>query len=464
MRNSWKKTKQGMCFCMIMTLLCGCTNNQVNYNLEEGSGNETAEGRKEAVSSLSQFAEAEKWKEEWEIDTENNGKITLKVAADISVPDADTMSVVDVKAVEINADYKKQLLAGFFENGEIYYHDLEHKTKEELETELAGAEDYLNMLESESDMNVVFTKSAEELKEEIQEIQFYLKIASDNYTPAEEFDSCNEYLGYLNDIPYLVEFGGGDGWTDIIIMPQDDYYGPEVLKEKEAISHYIADTTEADKNLCKFSMEEAQELADQMAAKLGFENQVCTAAENVQWTGAEAIGEAAYTNFEEALYGYCFTYGTGVDGVAFRECKLKQTEDVDSFFSLDYAIGSEEDWADIDYEFDMLRMEVNDMGVASIRIINPVSVTKITSEVELLPLDTIKKIMKNEAQENSREYEYFSTNVMANRMELVYYKVEDKNESGVGSYIPVWCLIPAGTYFHPILVNAIDGSIIYYWK
>lgn len=320
------------------------------------------------------------------------------------------------------------------------------------------------MMESESDPNVVFTKSADEVKEEIQEIQFYLKTASDNYTPAEEFDSCNEYLGYLNDIPYLVEFGGGDGWTDIIITPREDYYGPEVLKEKNAFSHYNVDTTETDKNLCKFSMEEAQELADQMAAKLGFENQVCTAAENVQWTGAEAIGEAAYTNFEEALYGYCFTYGTGVDGVAFRECKLKQTEDVDSFFSLDYAIGSEEDWADIDYEFDMLRMEVNDMGVASIRIINPVSVTKITSEVELLPLDTIKKIMKNEAQENSREYEYFSTNVMANRMELVYYKVEDKNESGVGSYIPVWCLIPAGTYFHPILVNAIDGSIIYYWK
>lgn len=439
-------------------LLCGCQNKKVDYDLDKD------EAENETVNNITQFAKAEEWTDEWEIDTENNGKITLKITADIRVPDAESMSVVDVKTVSINADYKKQLLSGFFEDGEIYYHDLEHKTKEELDAELAGAQTLLDMMESESDPNVVFTKSVDEVKEEIQEIQYYLKTASDNYTPAEDFDNCNEYLGYLNDIPYIVGFGGGDDWTDIIIMPQIAYYGPENLKEKDTFSHYNSDTTETDKNTCKFSMEEAQELADQMAAKLGFENQVCTAAENVSWFGAETIGEDAYMNLEDTLYGYCFTYGTGVDGVAFRECKLKQAEDSNSSFSLDYIIGSEDDWADIDYEFDMLRIEVNDMGVASIRIINPVSVTKITNEVELLPLDTIKKIMKNEAQENAREYEYFSTNVFVNKMELVYYKVEDKEESGVGSYIPVWCLIPAGTYFHPILVNAIDGSIIYYWK
>ena len=58
----------------------------------------------------------------------------VRINAPIDVPKADNMSVVTVEELKLDTNYKKKVLKAYFKDSEIYYHDLEHLTREELQS------------------------------------------------------------------------------------------------------------------------------------------------------------------------------------------------------------------------------------------------------------------------------------------------------------------------------------------
>ena len=104
-------------------------------------------------------------------------------------------------------------------------------------------------------------------------------------------------------------------------------------------------------------------------------------------------------------------------------------------------------------------MYVTDKGVISIDILNPITVTKVTNQVEILPLSTIQELMKNEVSEHPEKYDFKEYRYMTD-MELIYFPVRDKENSSKLSYLPVWRL-SSQHYINPVLINGIDESVIY---
>lgn len=454
---------KGIAIVLIAGLFCGCAGKKVNYEMDT---DETAENSQGAITKLSQFSDAEKWTDILEFETENGEKKTISINAEITLPEADSMSVVEEEESVFDAEFKKQILNSFFSGGEIYYHDLEHWTREELEETIEDIEEKIDLLEiyiaqaaagtsGDSSEESEFKEEKEALEEEIQQKQKLLETAPAAPVTAEEFDNCNEYLGYVGEMPCVATFSDEENNRRVTIVP-DIYYGPERLKGKE---YYRISTIATHRNECPLSIEEAFELSEQCVKGLGLGSQVCLRKNGVSWIGMNYIEQPQVYESIEEFYGYCFTYVSGIDGIAFQ-----QVDTSNLITSFDCGKNSIK-YTENNYgEMNFIQIEVMEKGVVSIRLFSPAEVIKVTKSVELLPLDTIKEIMKNEAYEHADKYEYFSSNETAEKMELIYFRVKDKEKEGVFSYIPVWQLTPSGNYYHPILVNAIDGSIIYYWE
>ena len=61
-------------------------------------------------------------------------------------------------------------------------------------------------------------------------------------------------------------------------------------------------------------------------------------------------------------------------------------------------------------------------------------------------------------------YINFDYILLFQRLELIYFRIKDKENEGCYSYIPAWRLSGGNDYpqyfENPLLINAIDGSVI----
>lgn len=458
--------------CLMAGLFSGCADRAVDYDLN-------GEGTEHAINSkLEQFAEAENWNAEVTVTAENGSETHITINAQVVLPDADDMSVVEVEEAVVDGEYKKTLLTCFFEDGEIYYHDLAHCTREELEDMITETENSISdlrndMAENPQDYASVNSEEWFEYQEEqLQEYRAYLQTAKDTYTLAEDFDMCNEYAGYRDGILYGVVFQTRNetaqtvSWIDIRSM-DGVYVGPESLKDFDEVNRMHLDYmwsgesagTEAGTNECTLSQEEAKALADRFVDRSGRTNQICFEESEVLWQGhnleeMEEEGSYTITDQADAVYGYEFVYGTGVDEMAFAS--FGGLTAFNQFWTI---ADLPENWYDTD---DQIRIIVTDAGIIDVRMEYPITINHVTRQVELLPLETVQSILKNELIENGSRYD-FSQSKYFNTLELIYFRLKDDNKAGSYSYVPVWCLCAKDrdTYQHAVLVNAIDGSVIY---
>lgn len=456
-------------------LICGCSDKEVDYNMDTKNEQEI---NKAALESMSQLKEAETWNDTCSVTTADGQKINMTINADITVPDTDSMSVVEVEETVIDADFKKHLLDNFFAGNDVYYYDAKHQTRSGLERLIKEQEDAVDAAEQkitdtkeEATMQEFLTdaefyvEDAKEYAREqaalLQQYQTLLETATDDYIVATEYDSCNKYLGYREEIPFVVTFqeDAKEGFPyiqiaiDEMYVDKECYYGPEELKNINADNIFrCADKTEVGANTCTLSKEEARELADRFIEQIGRSNQVCSEEADLTWKSFDDTG-----NTKTVTYGYRFIYGIGVDDVAFRE--YGDYQDYSEFYSGNLNTYSLDEHMEVD---------VTDKGIISIQMYNPLTVNSITKQVELLPLSTIQSIMKDEVMEHTERYD-FSQYKYFHFMELIYFRVKNKDIQGNYSYIPTWRLcqiqkpngIDRNAYYHPILVNAIDGSVIY---
>lgn len=425
-------------------IFAGCESKKVDYGLDGDAQKDKEDGE----GSLAQFENAENWVDEWKFTGEDGEELVWTLDAKIVVPELDNMSVVEAKKEEMNASFREDFLKEFFQNGDIYYYDEAHYTRSEITSEIQRIEE-LQQENPEDDY----------LSEVLEEYQELLSQASDEYTKAEAFDSITEYAGYRDDYFYKVRFWDNDmsAW-----MVDETAEYPESLSEYPYISTFDAYSSELGEetpNECRYTMEEAKTLAESFLRELGRDNQICAKAEPIMWRGSNAGGESIASDDKFVFYGYELTYGTGVDGVAFTQFP--------DFGAFDITWRTQQDLED-GYNGDYVSITLTDKGITSLSIASPVTLADTIGPQTLLPLDTVKGIMKKEVEEHPEEYVY-SNMYQFNEMQLMYMKMH--NETGDGcSYVPVWCLSymdeygGSKTYMNPVLVNAIDGNVLYIMK
>lgn len=117
--------------------LAGCVDSNVNYDI---AGDTEAEQPRGGKNGVEQFADAAVWTDEWAVQTSKGNEVNLSIDADITVPAAEQMSVVEVKETVFDKEYKKTMVRQIFGNEEVYYNDISHLTKKELVELRAGYE------------------------------------------------------------------------------------------------------------------------------------------------------------------------------------------------------------------------------------------------------------------------------------------------------------------------------------
>lgn len=429
----------------IMTgALSGCGKKEVDYDVEKNGNKENAEN---AESQLAQFKNAEKWKDDWNVTDKSGTEQNVIVNADIVVPELDNMSVIEVERVGDDKDFREQFLKSFYEGNDIYYHDEEHETKAEIEQRIAEMEESLTDPEWDDESKIL-------IEEGLEEQRAKLLTAPADYVVAEEFKSCENYVGYRDDVLYRVDFSENFIWAE----PEgDEYLGPEALRDYDKVSkmeEYNENIESKVSNECKLSQEEAKTLAENFLNQIGRSNQICTEEKQFMWHGENYDENNNVTEQSYAIYGYSFTYATGVDKVAFS-----QFPDFGNFDVLWHTEGYEGEV----YNGDEVTLIVADKGVIDVKMKDPVTIRNISDSVKLLPLNTVKDIMKNELKENGEKYD-FRYDSSFDHMQLMYMKMTDDSKEGIFSYVPVWCLsrkMDDISYAHPVFVNAMDGNVIY---
>lgn len=457
----------GLVLVLAAGMIAGCGKKAVDYSLEEDS----EKGEVSASADLEQYKGVADWKDEWKVTDAGGVEQTVSVNAAVDVPDTDSMSVVEIESVIMDVDFRKNFLKCFFGGGEVYYHDEEHYTTAEIEKDIADLEAWLTEPDTDAD-----TKSS--IKDILEEKRALLEHASDEYTAAETFGTCRSYIGYKDDVCYAVSFSE----SEADVRPYDgEYYGPEALRDYrfvEEMSDYEAGAENEASNACSYSMDEAQRIAEDFMTAVGRSGQICVEKKPVMWHGWNTDANAETAEEEYQLYGYTFVYGSGVGDIAFAQFPDRWNYDVASTSAGRFVMQNTErdsDTDSLDHDgvptYDMLSMftgdrveiTITDRGVISARIVAPVKITDITEAVDLLPLDTVESIIKNELAENGGNYNFEWMIPKYNNMKLMYLKLQNDVKKGLYTYVPVWCLSykdEQDLYYHPVFVNAISGNVI----
>ena len=217
------------------------------------------------------------------------------------------------------------------------------------------------------------------------------------------------------------------------------------------------------KNQCTLSEKEAEEVARRFVDKLKLDYSVYTDCEPLGWWKGTDFGSDWRVNYLPD--GYIIYFDAGIESVSFPQFGTQQT---DRYFRRLKKETEEPQY----FLKAQIEVYVNDKGVIGMRAYNPIETVSVSEGVDLLPLDAVKGIIKEQV---TNHYKDFRFKVSASdgekyihfgRLELIYFRVKNKENAGNYSYIPVWRL--SGGFEsdypkyleNPILINAIDGSVI----
>lgn len=254
----------------------------------------------------------------------------------------------------------------------------------------------------------------------------------------------------------------------IMISPKDPTEAmPESLNKEENLVYQRAISTGTAKNLCKYSQEEAEELARGFLAEAGYPDYDPIDISGMAWVEESlACSGTATVADEQAVDGYIITFGLA-DEMGNILADDKGLTLYGDYYSLrtgkKYAIRS------------VIEVYVVDEGILEANFYNPVRVVKTTPVTGFLSFESIQNIVRKAFQENFEEVyiknEKFEgqEDLILNSIELTYFRVQDKEKEEYYSYIPVWRIcrqaklgneIMEETVYNPVMINAIDGTII----
>lgn len=455
----------GLTIVLAAGFLSGCGREKnVDYDIP-GIVEEEKSGTESARSSLAQFSEGERWRENWTSNTIEDagwdGHLYMRttevhVDAPISVPSVNYMSVIEVEEPEFNEDYQRELAGEIFDSADIYYGDLTHLPRRELET-----------LQTE-----LLSLEQKEILEQMDMTQ-----AKDTWCPVEAYDTdtyVGSYGGHLYQLSFTETGQPGDRsrTKQILFEPRNlQEVCPEVYQELDDLTCMAYNLGNLTENECLLSKEDAEKEARLFVDALGLDYSVVSRIDPLVWGDPERL--AFLTGLEEqedwGVNGYVVILDLGLDGISFVNFGMEEN------YSHYFYYGTEWKWLNIEFPDNpayslnaRLTLFITDQGIIRMEACSPMVITGVSEGVGLLPVATVKDLIKESLNKNWKQFRMDFNEKFFDELGLIYFRVRDQENPNQYSYVPVWRLATVTRDFFtgqfsvrdPILINAIDGSIV----
>ena len=270
----------------------------------------------------------------------------------------------------------------------------------------------------------------------------------------------DDYIGKRDGVQYRLVFDTYEAgaFQDIDLFPyhQEDVY-PDELKGEMNPDASGDDIKLESENKCKVTKAEAEKTAREFLQNAGFTDLILAEEQTLKWTWGKTEAEL---NTNSLIDGWYFTFSPGVEDAPFS--------DYADFYDYTGGVGMSETEIVSDERFSSncsITVSVTDKGVIEAKIGNPIIFISSTPGVKLLPLEDIKKIIRDGIGEFA-EFNHETREVSCmnfNRLTLGYYRASDPEHKDMYTYVPVWRLWSNSGNALSFVVNAMDGSVMKDW-
>ncbi len=450
---------------MAQAALTGCGKKTVDYEVD---GNSTQKGGEQTGTSDragigGKLGVPESCNETINTGNSTLGSITINCES-IQTPDADKMDVIYFTPHSFTNEDKKNMAEALFDKEKgIYLHDYEHRIKSEIQEEIDGYKEQIEIAQAEGDTSWITF-----LEDEIKNLETELAAAPESYPDAGDY-SGDAFLGTIDEVSYYLNIYsyGGDAEENIMAKGAMTGMGSNVSfgAEKEDISvrpyegasggymtEWADEGGELGANMSSITAEEAENIVLDFLADLGITDVVMTSHTDLYWQYYDENGETLATEAD----GYVINCLRAVNGSAIYSGRVYNVDNL----QLDNGWMNMPVEAFSFYVYDGKVVRANWEQIFS----QPDSADE---NVELLPYE---QIIEKANTEMAKYYEKYPTRykkVEFNDMRLTYYLVSDGE--GKCKYIPVWVFSQYEEYTDSdnsdapeqlVIMNATDGSVV----
>ncbi len=468
-----RRIKIAALLCIVAVILTGCNKERrvVDYNItdgndESGAGDNVALGGK----GLIQFKDAAKWEDSWTVKGADDSDISVKAVAEVTIPDAAQMSVLECTYVEFDEKFIEQTVKSLYGDAAVYYYDAPRRPKTMLEAAIQELTDKIAVDRDNVDNGYYYEEWEDKMNQQIQQneeilaqCKTNLATATENYIPVAEYNSTT-YIGEINGFNYILEFNnnieGDSGWENynrqIAIYPQNykevipnTYSGYSWVYTSQGSKYSPTSKVE---NMCKYTSEDAVKMATEYMTRLGFDKYENISCYNMELYGGEEIDEYTTRTDVEGTDGWIIFFGQAIDETAQLYPENLNTDLI--LWDEDRLMSPSSD--ELHYV-----VIVNDNGVIMCDLVKPYIINGITEDASMISYDSLKGVLKDKIE--SRK-ELYNSDLLPDkaleyiRLELLYKKIQDENNSSSFSFVPVWRLKDRLNVAFDIYINAIDGT------
>lgn len=442
---------------MMAAVFTGCGKKDIDYDID-GSG-----GKKDSGSIQDKYDIPKSYDDSIVVGDSGLSEITLKVD-EISVPDTSIMYTEKLTKNDTAGEALKKIAESIFDKSKgIYAYDENNQTKADIEEQIASYEQLKKDLGTDAERIKKINDTLTELQDELEKAPEDYPAAGD-YSATKYLGTCGQYefvlrtpddtissydLSLKEDAMVYRPADGTEDGTEMI-----DHGGYVSLNDSIKYGSEGAEEALNDKNQCKYSEEEALEIAEEFLKKIDCNDMTLGESSALAWTYDDALS----TLIERDIDGYYFTFNRMIKDQSLGEGL--QALNVDNMVQQE---------AGVDIPTDYCKIAVDDNGVIGAVWTNNLSVEGEAEETELL---SFKELMKRADSSVSEYYAKYNTqykSIEFNRMQLTYC-LKPGAQDGEFEYVPAWIISQVEvyefdevTYEDPqqmVVLDATDGSYI----
>ncbi|MDE6025590.1 MAG: hypothetical protein K2G45_09060 [Lachnospiraceae bacterium] len=393
-----------MIMCVIMATVSGCTKREkVDMSDVSSVGtdnNEEYEISTDKGSIRESLGVPEIWQED--LATSRGGGSTVRIYAEVIVPDVTGVNVVETKPKEVNREFW---------------------------------EEYINAL----DFDEVYPIESEEAKGKFTQKE--LEILS---------YKGDGYVATRNNVRYVIS-ANKVSYSDVIEC--DTFTNHDFIRGREVDSvvlgwdEYKGNSTV---NRCSIPEDKLEETFYGELKKLGISDMSISEITQLHWDVTELDGTE-----ENYLDGYSVLFTKKIDGI--------DVADRYAYFDNIFEFSEEDGMPEVKYvdEYfqEYIRIYINDEGIIYMEYNLPSYISAIKAEnVKLLDFEQVKEIYRDIITNSKADRESI---ILLKKLELAYFALPNEDDEAVRAIVPVWILSDGDVQSQRfIIINAIDGSVI----
>lgn len=397
--------------CIILITLSGCAKREkvdMSDITSEGTASTMGDAEYNVSTDKGHIKESLGVSDVWQEDltTSDGGGATVRIYAEVVVPDVAGVNVMETKPKEVNGEFWEEYInkMGF---DEAYPYDIEKA--EELFTS-----DELGELAYKGD-GYLATRNT---------VRYVISCYKISYG-----EKNNEVLECA---PFRFREFIRDREVEGVGIGFDDY------KSNSAV------------NRCSIPEDNLEETLYGELDKLGISDMGISEITQLHWGITEVDGTE-----ENYLDGYSVLFSRNIGGIDVVER--------DSYFNNIFNFREDKDTPEVkyvdEYFHEYVRIYINDEGIIYMEYNNPRYISAVKAEnVKLLDFEQVKDVYRNVIANSEVDRESI---VLLKKLEFAYFALPNEDDITVHTIIPVWILSDGDAQSERfIIINAIDGSVI----